>query len=160
MSGTLAKPDSRTFDIVWIVFQISSVVYLPWACNPREGFCFVLVSDRPLMCKKRAVSDSTICSWNIWSLLEISGDIRISQRDGPPSSSIVDRKLDLLVGELERYGISVAGVQETKWFGSHVWPAVDGHTYHVAFRKISTTGWSHCSQKGRCRDCFESQSCS
>ena len=109
-SGTLAKPDSHTFGIVWIVFQISSVVYLPWACNLREGSCFALVSDKPLMCKKRV----TICSWNIRSLLKISGDIRISQRNSPPSSSIVDKKLDLLVGELERYGISVAGVQETK----------------------------------------------
>jgi len=112
---------------VWIVFQISSVVYLPWACNLREGSCFALVSDKPLMCKKRAVSNLTICSWNIRFLLEISGDIRISRRNSPPSSSIVDRKLDLLVGELQRYGISVEGVQETKWFGSDVWPAVDGH---------------------------------
>ena len=74
VSGTLAKPDSHTFGIVWIVFQISSVVYLPWACNLREGSCFALVSDKPLMCKKRAVSDLIICSWNIRSLLEISGD--------------------------------------------------------------------------------------
>jgi len=27
------------------------------------------------------------------------------------------------VGELECYGIAVAGIQETKWFGSDVWPA-------------------------------------
>jgi len=39
----------------------------------------------------------------------------------------VDRKLDLLVGELERYGIAVAGNQETKWFGSDVWPAAKGY---------------------------------
>jgi len=61
---------------------------------------FALVSDKPLMCKKRAVSNLTICSCNIRSLLEISGDIRISLRDSPPSSSIVYRKLDLLVGNL------------------------------------------------------------
>ena len=30
---------------------------------------------------------------------------------------VVDRKLDLLVGELKGYGASVAGIQETKWFG-------------------------------------------
>ena len=38
----------------------------------------------------------------------------------------MDRKLDLLVGELKRYGVSVAGIQETKWFGADVWPAADG----------------------------------
>ena len=40
----------------------------------------------------------------------------------------VDRKLDLLVGELRRYGVSIAGIQESKWFGSNVWPA-DGYTF-------------------------------
>ena len=73
-------------------------------------------------------------------MLEISGDIRISQRDGPPSSSIMDRKLDLLVGELERYGISVAGVQETKWFGSDVWPAIDGHIMLHSGRSVPQDG--------------------
>ena len=36
---------------------------------------------------------------------------------------MVDRKLDLLVRELKRYRVSVAGIQESKWFGSDVWPA-------------------------------------
>ena len=39
----------------------------------------------------------------------------------------VDRKLDLLVRELKRYGVSVAGIQETKWFGNDLWVA-DGYT--------------------------------
>ena len=58
------------------------------------------------------------------SLLENSGDIRVCRCRCPvvPVDS-VDRKLDLLVGELERYGIAVAGIQETKWFRSDVWPA-------------------------------------
>ena len=41
---------------------------------------------------------------------------------------MVDKKLDLLVRELKRYGISIAGIPETKWFGSDVWPA-DGYTF-------------------------------
>jgi len=41
-----------------------------------------------------------------------TGNIRISQRHGLPGSSTVDRKLDLLVGELRRYGVSVAGMQK------------------------------------------------
>ena len=39
----------------------------------------------------------------------------------------MDRKLDLLVGELERYGIAVAGNQESKCFRSDVWPAAKGY---------------------------------
>ena len=34
----------------------------------------------------------------------------------------IDRKIDLLMGELRKYGVSVAGIQETKWFGKDVWP--------------------------------------
>ena len=40
---------------------------------------------------------------------------------------MVDRKLDILVRELKRHGISIAGIQETKWFGSDALPA-DGCT--------------------------------
>ena len=69
---------------------------------------------------RKCLNNLTICSWNVRSLTEISGDIRISRRNGPPSNSTVDRKLDLLVGELKRYRVSVAGIQETKWFGSDV----------------------------------------
>jgi len=32
----------------------------------------------------------------------------------------VDRLLDPLADELAHYGITVAGIQETKWFGSDV----------------------------------------
>jgi len=39
----------------------------------------------------------------------------------------VDRKLDLLVGELASCTIALAGIQETKWFGSDVWPTTNGY---------------------------------
>jgi len=42
-------------------------------------------------------------------------------------NDFVDRKLNLLVGELKEIWISGAGVQETKWFGADVWPAADGY---------------------------------
>ena len=41
----------------------------------------------------------------------------------------VYRKLDLLVHELQRYGVSIAGVQESKWFGVDVWTAADGYIF-------------------------------
>ena len=46
---------------------------------------------------------------------------------GNKDSGMVDRKLDHLMGELERYRVSVAGIQETKWFGSDV-----GWVYFIA----------------------------
>ena len=44
-------------------------------------------------------------------------------------SEVVDRKLDLLVAELKRYGVSVAGIQESRWFGRDVWSMTDGYTF-------------------------------
>ena len=32
----------------------------------------------------------------------------------------IDRKIDLLVGELRKCGVFVAGIQEIKWFGKDV----------------------------------------
>ena len=43
------------------------------------------------------------------------------------SSHYVDRKLDFLVKELKRLDVAIAGIQETKWFGSDVWNVV-GYT--------------------------------
>ena len=42
-------------------------------------------------------------------------------------AEVVDRKLDLLVGELKRYRVSVAGIQESRSFGKDVWPAAKGY---------------------------------
>ena len=69
-------------------------------------------------------------SWNVCSLVEASGDRRIchacsTTHDGPG----VERKLDLLVNKLKHYSISIAGIQETKWFGSDIWPLVNGPFY-------------------------------
>ena len=70
-------------------------------------------------------------------MVENSGDIRICQQRCPvDSGDSVDRKLDLLVGELECYKIAVAGIQETKWFGTDVWPAIGGYTLLHSGRPI------------------------
>ena len=75
--------------------------------------------------------DLIVCSWNVRSLVENTGDIRICRKQcfgGDLLCDSVDRKLDLLVGELQHYKVSVAGIQETKWFGAYVWPATCGYT--------------------------------
>ena len=46
----------------------------------------------------------------------------------------MERKLNLLVNELKQYSISIAGIQETKWFGSDIWPVGEWtflHSGHV-----------------------------
>ena len=48
--------------------------------------------------------------------------------NGVLGSQAVECKLDLLVEELRCYCVSVAGMQESKWFGSDVWSA-DGYTF-------------------------------
>lgn len=51
----------------------------------------------------------------------------ISRSRGMPKSN-ADRKIDLMAKELRRYRVSVAGIQETKWFGSDMWEA-DGYLF-------------------------------
>ena len=51
----------------------------------------------------------------------------------------MDRKFDLLVNELRRYGVSVAAIQETKWFWKEVWQ-VDGHIFLHSGRPLPKDG--------------------
>eukprot|EP00117_Sycon_ciliatum_P005203 scpid28797/ scgid9244/ Craniofacial development protein 2; p97 bucentaur protein len=62
-----------------------------------------------------------VVSWNVQSLVESTGDARIC-RKVPSAAKRVDRGLDFLSEELQKFEIGVAGIQETKWFGSDVWP--------------------------------------
>ena len=58
-------------------------------------------------------------TWNACSLVETSGDRHVCC--SRPVAHGVERKLDLLVKELARYRISIADIQETKWFESDIW---------------------------------------
>ena len=87
--------------------------------------------------KKQKLRNSRRCltvgTWNVRTLVESVGDERICRKVNKPGNhrndhGMVDRKLDLLARELKRYGVSIAGIQETKWFGNDVWPA-DGYTF-------------------------------
>ena len=88
---------------------------------------------------RKTKSNLVIGTWNVRTLVESSGDERIC-RKGPVTPGVVDRKLDLLDGELKRYRVSVAGIQETKWFGSDVWPAGDGFTFLHSGRPLPNDG--------------------
>ena len=88
--------------------------------------------------KRRVVGrdrkDLLVGTWNVCTLAESFGGLRVCRKqkltgDRDNSSEVVNRKLDLFVGELQRRGVSVAGVQETRWFGEDVWPAIGGFTF-------------------------------
>ena len=51
-----------------------------------------------------------------YDLLDVEGSIETARGFG--DVSVVDeRKVDQVLSELNRYGVVVAGLQETKWFG-------------------------------------------
>ena len=82
-----------------------------------------------------------IATWNVRSLVENAGDVRICRKrpnEALQNPNSVDRKLDLLVRELRRHQVSIGAVQETmsKWFGCDVWQA-DRYT-------LSCTRADHC----------------
>ena len=96
--------------------------------------------------RKNSHRNLVVCTWNVQTLVETSGDVRICRKrqvaTGCEGSSVreVDRKLNLLVGEVKRYGISVAGIQETKWFGKDVWLAAEGFTFPHSGRPLPANG--------------------
>ena len=90
------------------------------------------------ICSRR---DLVLGTWNVRTLVESSGDLRVCRkRQMGAEPNVVDRKLDLLVKETERYGVSVAGIQETKWFGNDVWHATGGYTFLHSGRPLPASG--------------------
>ena len=59
-------------------------------------------------------------TWNVRSMLDAEGSVE-TVRQGTDARKAEDRKVDLVVRELGRYGVKVAALQETKWFGRAVY---------------------------------------
>jgi hypothetical protein len=85
-------------------------------------------------CAKKSL---LVATWNVRSLVENAGDVRICRRPHEVLSNpqTVDRKLDLLMKELRRYRVSVGAIQETKWYGRDVWHA-EGYTFLPSGRPL------------------------
>ena len=68
-----------------------------------------------------------MATWNVRTLLDMDGSIETARQGGETSeASVVDeRKIDQVVGELDKYRVVVAALQETKWFGSKVYKVGD-----------------------------------
>ena len=90
-----------------------------------------------------------VATWNVRTLVESVGGDRRNCRSRPQrtlvdcaqvaSPHLVDCNLDLLVKVLRRYRVSVAGIQETKWFVKDVWQA-DGYTFLHSGRPLCEDG--------------------
>ena len=55
--------------------------------------------------------------WNMRTLVEAEGRVETSVVRKSGRSVVVDRKAALMVHELKKYGVSTAGISDTKWFG-------------------------------------------
>lgn len=65
-----------------------------------------------------------LASWNVRTLLDVDGPIETA-RQGSEVDVVDERKIDQVVGELVKYKVDVAGLQETKWFGSGVYKVAE-----------------------------------
>jgi len=84
----------------------------------------------------RSRSWVNIGSWNLRSLVESEGSVATASTGRGVQ---VDHKVNLLVGELRRFDISIAGISETKWFGEGVYE-VDGFVLVHSGRPVPADG--------------------
>ena len=52
-------------------------------------------------------------TWNVRSMVDTEGPIEVASQWNERGE---DRKVDLVVGKLARYGVVIGALQETKWF--------------------------------------------
>ena len=67
---------------------------------------------------RRAKGVRFIGTWNVRSLLDSEGPIEVARQSPACHQISEDRRVDLVIRELQRYNISAAALQETKWFGT------------------------------------------
>jgi len=88
----------------------------------------------PVRCRLRRCRHTKLYAgtWNVHSLVEDSGDRQVCHAHGASRyGTTMERKLDLLVAKLKSYNISIPGIQETKWFGSDIWPIGEWTFLHL-----------------------------
>ena len=89
------------------------LVNLQRTCNPLRVMLLHVVSRKNRICG----------GWGLGmcvSMVDTEGSVAIASRrqDGQRGE---ERKVDLVVRELKRYNVKVAGLQETKWFDCEVY---------------------------------------
>lgn len=88
------------------------------ACSPAEA---LQISQGNHSFARSARRNKTM-SWRVGSLnVRSMVDTEGSRQVASQGQRGEDRKIDLIVSELERYSVVVAALQETKWFGNEVY---------------------------------------
>ena len=103
----------------------------PLVCPPAESLRGSRANDSAFRAKSGACVDWYAGTWNVRSLLDNEGSIETA-RQGSERDGNEDRRIDLVLRELGRYGIKVAALQETKWFGNA--------EYHVGRSVVLSAG--------------------
>lgn len=68
------------------------------------------------LAQRKTEKTCQFATWNVRSLVNTHGPVETASLRGSPS--LEDRRIDVVVHELERCHIEVAGLQETRWFGN------------------------------------------
>ena len=97
----------------------------PLTCTPAENLQNSWVQSHFAFKTKRKMQDQKssiwrLGSWNVRSLLDAEGPVETAKQ-GRDMAQAEDRRIDQVVSELNRYKVSVAALQETKWYGNDVY---------------------------------------
>ena len=97
----------------------------PLACTPAENLQNSRVRPHFAFKLKRKMQDQKssiwqLSSWNVRSLLDAESPVETAKQ-GRDVAQAEYRKIDQVVSELNRYKVSVAALQETKWYGNDVY---------------------------------------
>lgn len=103
----------------------------PPVCPPAESLRDSRVNFSALRARYRARVDWYVGTWNVRSLLDNEGPIETARQSRERDCN-EDRRVDIVLRELGRYGIKVAALQETKWFGNC--------EYHIGRSIVLTAG--------------------
>ena len=126
------------------------------ACSPAEGLH--ASQEGTFKCAhRRAKKRCKAWYFGTWNVVDNEGTVETARLSSEKSES-EDRRIDLVIRELDRYNIKVAALQETKWFGSHIY-RVGKSVVLTARRGIPAATErrrrSHCPYRP-CSNCMES----
>ena len=107
-------------------------------CSPRTGQAFA--QDEQFQSSTRRMRCLSVVTWNVWSAVESSGPIEI----GAVSGRVVEgKKIERIVGEMDRLGLDLVALQETHWSGNN--------SYRVGTATALSSGRPVPSQGDGCR---------
>ena len=86
--------------------------------TPAEDLQTSRVRSNRALRAKRSELTWKLGSWNVRSMLNAEGTVETARQGAEVKNSLKEeRKVDLVIRELDRYGVTIGAMQETKWFG-------------------------------------------